>query len=100
MLHLLDRAREKGIPFNPDNCTIAANEVPIFVHLICDKGLKSVTSKIGAIVILDAPDCKSQVENMLGTVNYKAKFEPKFAPKLAPNLADVTNLCVNIYVRT
>ena len=42
---VLDRAREKGIRFNSEKCTIGVNEVHFFGNIITDKGLKVDPSK-------------------------------------------------------
>ena len=36
----VDRAREKGIRFNPDKMKIGFKELPFFGHLVADEGLK------------------------------------------------------------
>ena len=79
----LNRAREKGICFNPDKCTIGVTEVSFFGHIISSTGLKPDPSKIEAILQLPVPDSREKLQTFLGMVNYRAKF--------APNLAEVTN---------
>ena len=80
---VLDRAREKGIRFNPEKCTIGVNEVPFFGNIITDKGLKADPSKIEAILKLEVPDSREKLERFLGMVNYLSK--------LAPNLSEITS---------
>ena len=80
---VLDRAREKGIRFNPEKCTIGVNEVPFFGSIITDKGLKADPSKIEAILKLEVPDSREKLERFLGMVNYLSKF--------APNLSEITS---------
>ena len=57
---LLERAREKGVRFNPEKCTIGVHEVPFFGHVISDQGLKADASKIEAVVNLEPPDSKEK----------------------------------------
>ena len=38
--NILDRAQEKGIPFNPDKMKIGVKELLFFGHLVTDEGLK------------------------------------------------------------
>ena len=80
---VLERARAKGIRFNPDKCRIGVKEVPFFGHLITDDGLKADPSKVQAILDLDIPDTRTKLEQFLGLVNYLCKF--------APNLSDTTS---------
>ena len=81
---VLDRAREKGIHFNPDKMEIGVKELPFFGHLVTDEGLKIDESKLQAILKLDVPDDRQKLERFFGMVNYLAKF--------APNLAELTAL--------
>ena len=62
---VLDRAREKGIHFNPEKCTIGVNEVPFFGNIITDKGLKADPSKIEAILKLEVPDSPRNLKGFL-----------------------------------
>ena len=81
---LLERAREKGVRFNPEKCTIGVHEVPFFGHVISDQGLKADPSKIEAIVNLEPPDSKEKLETLLGMANYMSKFAPRLADITAP----------------
>ena len=80
---VLDSAREKGIRFNPEKCTIGVNEVPFFDNIITDKGLKADPSKIEAILKLEVPDSREKLERFLGMVNHLSKS--------APNLSEITS---------
>ncbi|XP_052778759.1 uncharacterized protein K02A2.6-like [Mya arenaria] len=79
---VLLRARERGIKFNAQKCSIGVKSVPFFGHVITDTGLMDDPKKIEAITQLQRPDCREKVETLLGLVNYLSKF--------APNLAEVT----------
>jgi RNase H-like domain found in reverse transcriptase len=80
---VLERARSKGIKFNPDKCRIGVKEVPFFGHLITASGLKPDPSKVEAISKIEAPKNRAELETLLGMVNYLQKF--------APNLAEITS---------
>jgi hypothetical protein len=81
--NVLERAKNKGIKFNPDKCIIAVQEVPFFGHLITSNGLKPDPSKIEAVTKLGVPQNRTELETLLGMVNYLQKF--------SPNLAEVTS---------
>ena len=81
--NLLTRAREKGIRFNPDKCVFGVQEVSYFGHILSSDGIKPDPEKVKAIEKMAAPACKSELETILGMVNYLTKF--------APNLAEVTH---------
>ena len=81
---VLDRAREKGIRFNPDKMKIGVKELPFIGHLVTDEGLKIDESKLQAILKHDVPDDRQKLERFLGMVNYLAKFTPNLAELTAP----------------
>ena len=72
---VLDRARQKGIRFNPEKCTIGVNQVPFFGHILSGKGVIADPSKIEAILKFEVPDSRNKLERFLGMVNL-SKFVP------------------------
>ena len=82
LLALLDRARGKGVRFNPEKLLIDVKEVPFFGHVITDTGLKVDSEKVKAITSLQYPKSKAELETVLGMVNY--------LQKISPHLADIT----------
>ena len=79
---VLERARAKGVRFNPDKMRICVTEVPFFGHLITAQGLKADPEKVRALYDLPSPQNREQLENVLGMANYLQKF--------APNIAQIT----------
>ena len=79
---VLQRAREKGVRFNPDKCIFRTSEIPFFGHVLTAEGIKPDPSKVIAIRSMKPPQSKKELETFLGMVNYLAKF--------APNLSDMT----------
>ena len=57
--NILDRAREKGIRFNPDKMKIGVKELPFFGHLVTDEGLKIDESKLQAMYPMTARNLKN-----------------------------------------
>ena len=82
--NLFERARARGVRFNSKKCTIGIHEVPFFGHVISDQGLKADPSKIEAIVNLEPPCNKENLETFLGMANYISKFAPSLANITAP----------------
>ena len=80
---VLNRARQKGIKFNPEKCVICTTQVSYFGHILSDQGIKPDPKKISAISEMDVPKNRAELETYLGMVTYMTKF--------APNLASVTN---------
>lgn len=75
LTRVLERAREKGIRFNPDKCVIGSQEVKYFGHVLTADGLKPDPEKIRAIVEMKAPENKSELETILGMITYLSKFD-------------------------
>ena len=65
----MNRAREKGVPFNPEKCIVGVTEVPFFGHIISSSGLKPDPSKIKAIAQIPFPSSREKLETFLGIVN-------------------------------
>ena len=80
---LLIRAREKGIRFSSDKVVICKSEVNYFGHVITDRGLSVDKSKVSAIINMENPNSRHELETMLGMLTYLSKF--------APNLAELTS---------
>ncbi|XP_052797485.1 uncharacterized protein K02A2.6-like [Mya arenaria] len=79
---VLKRSHDEGIRFNETKLEVGVSEVDYFGHLLTSDGLKKSTSKTEAIQKMKPPKNKSELETILGMVNYLSRF--------APNLADVT----------
>ena len=80
---VLKRCLEKGTKFNEDKLEVAVTEVQYFGHFFTSSGLKPDPSKVPAIVNMEPPKNKAELETLLGMVNYLSKF--------APNLSQVTS---------
>jgi hypothetical protein len=82
--NILERAKNKGMKFNPDKCIIAVQEVPFVGHLITSNGLKPYPSKIEALTNIGVPQNRTELETLLGMVNYLQKFSPILAEVTSP----------------
>ena len=60
------------------------NEVSYCGHNFTKDGVKPDESKIKAIQDMPTPSSKKEIERLLGTVNYLAKFVPNLATITAP----------------
>lgn len=67
---MLQRTREKGVRLNPEKSTICIPEVCYFGHRLTQNGIKSDQKKIEAIKEMEPPQNKSELETMLGMINY------------------------------
>ena len=83
LLLVLKRARERNIKFNLKKCKISCNEIKYMGHYFSDKGIKVDDEKVKAIVEMEAPKNKAQLETFLGMITYVSKFIPNLAEKNA-----------------
>lgn len=78
---LFERARKSGVKFNMEKSSFRMNEVRFYGHHISKDGLKADPSKIAAITNMKPPTSKSELQTLMGMVNFLSRY--------APNLADV-----------
>ena len=79
----LKRALEKGLKLNKDKLEVGVNKVKYFGHVLTDKGVEPDPDKVTAIIKMEAPQNKSELETILGMITYLSRF--------APNLAELTS---------
>jgi len=79
---MLQRSREKGVRLNPDKVTFCVQEVGYFGHVLSEDGMKPDPKKVKAIVEMEPPKDKGELQTILGMVNYLSKY--------APNLSEIT----------
>jgi hypothetical protein len=80
----LQRCEEINLTLNVDKCKFNVNEVSYCGHNFTKDGVKPDESKIKAIQDMPTPSSKKEIERLLGTVNYLAKFVPNLATITAP----------------
>ena len=78
---LLECCRQKSIKLNRDKVVLRVQQVGFMGHLLTEQGLKPDTDKVEAILKLETPGTKEEIERLNGTVNYLAKFLPRLSPK-------------------
>ena len=80
----LQRCEEINLTLNVNKCKFKVDEVSYCGHIFTKDGVKPCESKIKAIHEMPARSSKKDVERLLGTVNYLAKFVPNLATITAP----------------
>ncbi len=80
---LMDRCRQIGLKLNADKTEVGQTEIPFFGHVLTENGLKIDPSKVRAIQEMPSPQSKSDLETILGMINYLQRF--------APNLPEMTS---------
>lgn len=76
---VLERAYTAGVRFNKKKCKFCVNEVRYVGHVFTKDGLKLDQEKVSAILNLEEPKDKKQLQVLLGMVTYVSKFLPNFS---------------------
>ena len=80
----LKKCEEINLTLNEGKCKFKVEEVSYCGHNFTKDGVRPDESKIQAIQEMPAPSSKKDIERLLGTVNYLAKFVPNLANITAP----------------
>ena len=80
----LERSSTKNLKLNPDKLVVGATEVQYFGHIISSEGLKPDPAKVKAVQDMSPPINKKELQNILGMINYLAKFAPQLSETTKP----------------
>ena len=84
-LHLLmERAREKGLVFNPNKCFIRKTEIPFFGNIYSATGVRPDPAKVQAITDLLPPKDKTELQSFLGMITYLSSYISNLSDKTTP----------------
>ena len=84
LTQLLERCREKSIRLNKAKLALRLTELDFMGHRLTSQGLKPDPNKVSAILNLEPPRNKEEVQRFSGAVNYLAKFLPKLSQIMEP----------------
>ena len=73
-----------GLKLHPDKTVLAAEEVEFLGHMVSAQGLRPMAAKIAAILALQPPTNLTELQALLGLVNYYRCYVPKFSDITAP----------------
>ena len=68
--NLMKKAREEGLVFNADKCTIGVDEIPFFGQIYSAKGVSPDPERVKAIADLKPPENLKDLQHFLGIANY------------------------------
>ena len=74
LFQVLDRIRESGLKMNKSKCVFRVPEVVFLGNLLSKDGVKPDPKKVEAIVNMQVPENKVELQRYLGMVNYLGKF--------------------------
>ncbi|KAF2903689.1 hypothetical protein ILUMI_02484 [Ignelater luminosus] len=81
---VLDVLEQKGLTLNQKKCIFGKSLVTFMGHILSEKGIQPLESKIEAIESFRQPQTKEEVRSFLGLVNYVGKFIPDLATTTEP----------------
>lgn len=74
---VLQRAKQGNLRLNPDKCQIRRIQVLYIGLVLTGEGIKPDESKLKALTEMPVPEDKHGIQQLLGMVNYVAKFAPQ-----------------------
>lgn len=83
-LHLLEtvlKAKQAGLKFNPDKCIVKQQRIEYFGRIITPQGIQPCPKKVRAIVKMQRPVDKQELQSLLGLVNFMSNFIPNLTQK-------------------
>ena len=81
---LMDRAKETGLVFNSDKCTIRQPEISFFGNIYSKDGIRPDPAKVHDIQNMPVPQDKEDLQRFLGMMTYLATFIPNFIEESQP----------------
>ena len=82
---VLQRAEQCNLKLNKDKSQIKHKEISYVGHIIGKDGLKPDPKQVEAIVNMEAPKDKEELQRFLGMTTYLAKFIPNYSQVAAPS---------------
>ena len=76
---LMDRAKETGLVFNSDKCTIRQPEISFFGNIYSKDGIRPDLAKVHDLQNMPVPQDKEDLQRFLGMITYLATFIPNFS---------------------
>lgn len=79
--NVLKKISESGLTLNKDKSKFGVSEVKFLGHIINSNGIKVDVSKVKAILDMEAPKSRADLQRFLGMINYLTKFLPNLSDK-------------------
>ena len=81
---VLEVAKSSNIKFNPDKIQYRLNKIKFLGHIFSSTGMELDTDRISAIMSLRSPTCITELQRILGMVNYFREFIPNLSELISP----------------
>ena len=86
LFKLFKRDQEKNVKFNIAKLQLKKSEVTYMDNIIGSNGVKPDPSKVEAIVNMREPDCKKDIQRLIGMLNYLSHYIPDKSNVTTPML--------------
>ncbi|XP_030854482.1 uncharacterized protein K02A2.6-like [Strongylocentrotus purpuratus] len=80
---VLSIVRKMNLKLNKDKCEFNVKKLTFIGDLISDQGVQPDPKKVSAILNIERPKCRKDVQRFLGMINYQGKFIPDLSTKSA-----------------
>ena len=81
---VMDRARKFNVKFNKDKMKFKVTEVVYLGNIVSKQGLRPDEEKIRAIRNMPDPQCKLDLQRIMGMFNYLSQFIPDMSSTTSP----------------
>ena len=81
---VLERTQERNLKLNKDKSQIRLKEISYVGHILSQDGIKPDPRKVQAIMKLEIPENKEELQRFLGMTTYLSKFIPNYSHTSAP----------------
>ena len=76
---VLERTQERNLKLNKDKSQIRLKEISYIGHILSQDGIKPDPRKVQAIMKLEIPENKEELQRFLGMTTYLSKFIPNYS---------------------
>ena len=81
---VLQRLQDCGLTLSRDKCALAQNSIEFLGFELSDKGIRTSSGKVDAILNIKKPENITQLKSFLGMINYYSKFIKNYADMVGP----------------
>lgn len=81
---VMERLRKANVTLNPEKCQFRKPAIKFFGHVISQGKIEADPGKLKAIMDLQPPSNKKELQSLLGTLNFLARHIPNRSQNLEP----------------
>lgn len=81
---MFEITRKNNIKFYLNKCKFGQKQISYLGHIISSEGIRPQIKKINVIKNMPKPQCKQDVQRLLGMLTYVSKFIKKFSDNTKP----------------